>query len=376
MTYQDIVGQDEAKSRLLDEYRSGRIPHALMLSAPSGAGALPLAVAYARHLLCSHPTEDGPCGQCQSCRMAAKLQHPDLHFAFPIFKRNGSSKPTFCAEFLPEWRELFLSNPYFDTADWKEAAKVGNQQMMIYESESGEIIRKLSLKSSQGDYKVLIMWLPEKMNESCANSLLKMIEEPYPQTVFILVSEEPENVLGTILSRTQVMELPPLPIPEVEHYLVSRYGVLEAEARRIARACEGNVSLALKTLRGEDSASVYLEHFKQLMRMAYSRNVRELRNWSDTLAAWGREEQKDFFAYCQRMIRENFIHNFGLPQLNYMSEQENEFATKFAPFINERNVIGIMDALSLAEVHVSQNVRAKIVLFDLALKMIVLIKNR
>jgi len=362
MSFEDIIGQEEAKNRLLNEYEQGKIPHALMLSGPEGCGAMPLAIAYAQKLLGNNA-------------MAEKLQHPDLHFAFPIYKKN--SKNTYCDDFIKEWRETIIRTPYFGMQEWMEASGAENQQLIIYEPESDAIFKKLSLKSSQGGYKILIMWLPEKMHEACANKLLKLLEEPPAQTVFILVSERTDKVLQTIRSRCQTIELGRLTIEEVENALIEKRSILQAEAHRIARSCAGNMAAAIRSITDDSENQLFFDLFVLLMRMSYVRKVKEMKQWSDRVAGIGRERQKAFLEYCQKMIRENFIYNFQRQDdLNYMNENEANFAIKFAPFINENNVIGIMEELSLAQRDIMQNTNPKMVFFDFALKMIVLIKNR
>ena len=392
MQFTDIIGQEAIKHKLITDAQAERVPHALMLCGKEGCGALPLAVAFAQYLLCSGkmPQDNGPsmfgdpepvtplnhaCGHCNSCLMAEKLQHPDLHFAFPIYKKNPS-KANYCDDFLTEWRELLLDNPYFGYAEWRKASGAENQQLMMYVEESDAIARKLSLKSSQGGYKVCIIWLPEKMHESCANKMLKLLEEPPQQTVFLLVSERPDLVLQTIRSRTQMIDVPALSEQEIERTLITRNGIAEADAKLIAHTANGSMTAALRAITSDTDESEYFDLFVSLMRLSYMRKVKEMKQWSEEVAALGRERQKSFLVYCQHMLRENFIYNFHRPDLNYMNEQENQFAVKFAPFINERNVIGIMTELSLAQRDIEQNANPKILFFDFALKMIVLIKNR
>lgn len=392
MQFTDIIGQEAIKHKLITDAQAERVPHALMLCGKEGCGALPLAVAFAQYLLCSGkmPQGNGPsmfgdpepvaplnhaCGHCNSCLMAEKLQHPDLHFAFPIYKKNPS-KANYCDDFLTEWRELLLDNPYFGYAEWRKASGAENQQLMMYVEESDAIARKLSLKSSQGGYKVCIIWLPEKMHESCANKMLKLLEEPPQQTVFLLVSERPDLVLQTIRSRTQMIDVPALSEQEIERTLITRNGIAEADAKLIAHTANGSMTAALRAITSDTDESEYFDLFVSLMRLSYMRKVKEMKQWSEEVAALGRERQKSFLAYCQHMLRENFIYNFHRPDLNYMNEQESQFAVKFAPFINERNVIGIMTELSLAQRDIEQNANPKILFFDFALKMIVLIKNR
>ena len=401
MQFTDIIGQESVKRRLIDDVQQGRVPHALMLCGKEGSGALPLAVAMAQYLLCTGKDPqavqadmfgsasmfadetpaapsgplDHPCGHCPSCLMAEKLQHPDLHFIFPIYKRQ-SGKASLCEDFGQEWRELLLSQPYMGYAEWMQASGATNQQLMIYESESDAIASKLALKSSQGGYKVCIVWLPEKMNAVCANKMLKLLEEPPSETVFLMVSEQPDLLLQTIRSRTQIIEVPALPQSDIEQTLVARYGILPAEAHRIAHTADGSMTAALRAITDQDDNEEYFDLFVSLMRLSYMRRVKEMKQWSEQVASLGRERQKSMLRYCQHMVRENFIYNFHRDSLNYMSSAESDFAVRFAPFINERNVIGIMDELQLAQRDIEQNASAKIVFFDFALKMIVLIKNR
>jgi len=230
--------------------------------------------------------------------------------------------------------------------------------------------------SSQGGYKVCIIWLPEKMNEACANKMLKLLEEPPKGTVFLLVSQRPDLLLPTIRSRTQMIDIPPLPEQSIAEALVQRHAVLQEDARRIAHAATGNFSVALREITSSTDEDEDLDFFVSLMRLAYSRKVKEMKQWSEQVAALGRERQKHLLDYFQRQIRENFIHNFHVPELLYQTDKESQFSVRFAPFINERNVVGIMREIELAQRDIGQNANPKILFFDFALKMIVLIKNR
>lgn len=378
MYFKDIIGQESIKRKLTAEARQGRIAHAQMLCGHEGCGSMPLALAYARYLLCENPSETDACGECRSCRMMDKLQHPDMHFAFPIYKKKnkGAGSPTYCDEFLKEWRDMILNSPYFGMEEWMNECNAENQQLRIFASESDAMSRKLSLMSSQGGRKILLMWLPEKMMEECANKILKLLEEPPAQTVFLLVSENPDQILQTIRSRAQTIEVPGLPQNIIEDTLVNKFNILPAEAKRIARTAEGSMAKALRSIQNDTDNKIFFDMFVSLMRLAYMRKVKEMKLWSENLASLGRERQKSFLEYCQHMTRENFIYNFHRPELNYMSDDEANFAVKFAPFINENNVIGIMEELAKAQLHIGQNVNPKIVFFDLSLKMILLIKNR
>lgn len=372
MYFKDIIGQETVKQRLRLEVREGRVPHAQLFAGPEGTGALPLAIAYARFLLCTRRGEEDACGTCPSCVKLNKLAHPDLHFVFPVVKRKGGGD-TVSNDYICEWRELAISTPYFGMNHWLDAMGAENQQAQIFVKESDELVRKLSLKSSEGGYKVVIIWLPEKMKVECANKLLKLLEEPPAQTVFLLVSEEPDRILPTILSRTQRINVPRLEDAEIAEALKVRFGLQDTDAAETARLAEGSYLQALEIIHLSEDTQLFFGLFVSLMRLAYQRKVKEMREWSDTVAAMGRERQKDFLTYCQRMVRESFVSNFHRKEMNYMNREEENFTIRFAPFINERNVMGITDELAEAQTHIEQNVNPRMVFFDFALKMIVLL---
>lgn len=375
MQYADVIGQDEVKALLKRQFTEGRVPHAQLFSGPEGSGKLPMALAYASALLCQNPVDGAPCGTCKSCRMTAKLVHPDLHFVFPVFKQKGQSGDAVSDQYLSEWRELLTESPYFDNLTWLSRIGVENQQAIIGVGESEAILRKLSLKANQGGYKVMIIWLPEQMNQSAANKLLKILEEPPQETVFLLVSNHPEQLLTTIVSRTQRVEFRPLSEAEIEQALLQRHALQAEDAKLVAHQSGGSYTKARQQLRVNEDSAMFFDMFKLLMRLSYMRKIRDMHEWSERVSAWGRERQKNFLDYCQRLIRENFIYNFRRPELNYMNREEADFAVNFARFVNERNVIGIMDELSAAQRDIAQNVNPRMVFFDFALKMIVLLKQ-
>lgn len=374
MFFRDVIGQNEAKQRLIREAKEGKIAHARLFCGPEGIGKLPLAIAYARYLSCQHPEENDACGHCPNCMKYNKLAHPDLHFVFPVIKIK--SKDTVSDDFLPEWRELISHTPYFNLNIWLKEMGAENQQAQIYVKESDEIIRKLNLKSSQGGYKIMIIWLPEKMNVECSNKLLKLLEEPPSQTIFLLISEEPDMLLTTIQSRTQRFNLYGIEEKQIAQKLIQQYGIIEKDAVNIAHRSEGNFLKVLEAIHLNEENQLFFDMFVSLMRLSYQRKIREMKQWSETMASMGRERQKQFLQYCQRMIRENFIYNFHNPSITFLNEEERSFSSRFAPFVNERNVIGIMDELSEAQRHIEQNVNARMVFFDFSLKMIVLLVQK
>lgn len=370
--FRDVIGQEAAKQRLLQEAGEGRIPHAQLFCGPEGAGKLPLALAYAKYLCCTNPGPEGACGTCPSCVKWNKLVHPDVHFMFPIVK-SAKGKKEVCDDYLADWRHLLMNNPYFALPHWLSAMGAENGQVLIYARESDEITRKLSLKSVEGGYKITIIWLPEKMHEACANKLLKLLEEPPEKTLFLLVSEMPEQLLSTILSRTQRFSVPRIAEADIALALRDKYAVQSADA--IAHMANGSFVKALETISLNEENQLFFDLFVSLMRLAWQRKIRELKQWSEQVAGLGRERQKNFLDYCQRMIRENFIYNLHQPEMNYLTRPEENFAIRFAPFVNERNVVGIMEELSEAQLHIVQNVNPRMVFFDFALKMIMLLKQ-
>ncbi|MBO7259909.1 MAG: DNA polymerase III subunit delta' [Bacteroidaceae bacterium] len=377
MYFKDIIGQDDIKARLLNMVRQGTIPHALLFSGPEGTGKLQMAIAFARFLLCNKTTESDSCGTCPSCYKMNKLVHPDLHFVYPVINKSKTSqRPTRCDDEIQSWRDIILEKEYFTLDEWLSSLSAENKQAQIFAAESDIITSKLSLKSTEGGYKIAIIWYPEKMHQACSNSLLKLLEEPPQKTVFILVSNNPEMILETITSRTQRIEFKRLQESEISARLQQPpYSVESSTAQNIAHISSGSWHKALQTLSINEESQEYLEYFMQLMRLAYARNVREIKALAETLAQFGREWQKRFLSYCQRMIRENFICNFHNPSLNFLTIQEQNFSSRFAPFVNERNIIGLMEEISLAQRHIEQNVNSRMVFFDLSLKLIILIKQ-
>ncbi len=384
MLFKEIIGQEATKQQLRQAVREGRIPHAQLFTGITGIGKLQLALAYAQYLNCPNRTEQDSCGTCPTCLQFQHLQHPDLHFAFPIVKTDDYDR---CDDYVDTWRQIILNQHYFDLDDWHKALGVETKQSMIYEKESQEIIRKLSLKPYGNGYKVMIIWQPEKMNPSSANKLLKLLEEPPAQTVFLLVSEHPEQLLATIQSRVQTIRVPRLPAETITDALVQN-GMAPDSAADIARIANGSYLAARKKADESEENKKELNDFIALFRNAYTvgvlrdpqkkyESLKALRKWSLDMAdsKVGREKQKHFLQYAQQQVRENYIRNMAQPELNYQLAAEREFSVKFAPFIHDGNVEGIMNQLELAERQIEQNGNAKIIFFDLCLQMIVLIKK-
>ena len=363
MNFDNIIGQAETKAKLREMANGNRIPHALMFCGPKGNGKLPLALAFAKMLLCKDNSDEV---------MLREWAHPDLHFSFPVYKKKSTDHPV-SDDFLPQWRELLARKLYFDVEDWLVAIKAENQQIVHYVNESDALQQKLQLKASRGGRRVVIIWLPERMMVQAANKLLKLIEEPPTETYFLLVSEDPEKVLGTIQSRTQRLNIPKLNEEEIAQALNSVHGLREEDAKVAARVAQGSYTAALKRLETESEEKIFFDLFVQLMRMSYMRRIKDMRAWSEQVSDMGRENQKRMLEYCQRLIRENFMFNFKRQELVYETSEEAAFSTNFARFVNEKNVIPIMEELSLCQRDIEQNVNPRMVFFDFALKMIVLL---
>lgn len=379
MRKSEVIGQEEAWARLTQMAREDRLPHAMMLCGPQGAGKMALAMAFANYLLCrNHTPDDEACEACPQCKMLARWEHPDLHFTFPTIKlpSMGSDHKPVSDDFARQWHEMVKESPYFSMDQWMNAIGAENQQAIITAGESDDLVRKLSLKSSQGGCKVSIIWLPERMNIECANKLLKLIEEPPQGTVFIMVSEEPDKLLETIRSRTQRIDIKRISTESISRQLKERYGLGDELANRMARLANGSWLKAVRELEKDSENTEFLADYQQLMRLAYMRNIHDLKPWSERIAGYGREKQKRLMDYFIRLTRENFMYNFANPDLNYMSEEEEAFANKFARFINEANIIPISEMADKVQRDIKQNANAKIVFFDLALQMIMLLLKK
>lgn len=382
MLFADVIGQKEPQARLLQMAREDRIPHALLLCGPPGSGKMAIALAFASYLLCQDKDKQArgtACGHCPQCVMLRKWHHPDLHFSYPTIKRANMSadrKPV-SADFAEEWTSMLLrEGPYFTIDQWMAEIGAENQQAIITAGESDSLNRKLSMKASQDGYKVSVIWLPERMNSECANKLLKLIEEPPLNTVFLLVSEEPGLLIDTIRSRTQRIDIKKIDDESVAQALVERRALTPDAAWRIARIANGNWTAAIREITAGGERGEFLEEFKSLTRAAYKRDVRALKKWSERIQAFGREKQKRFIDYFLRMVRESFVYNFQQPELNYMTADEQQFVDNFHPFVNEANILPINSLANRAARDIRQNANAKIVFFDMALQIAALIRKK
>ena len=374
MKFADIPGHDDVKKRLREMADSGRIPHALLLEGPAGAGKFALARAIAQYIHCTARTPEGDsCGKCPSCLQHQAFNHIDTVYSFPVVKKN--SKPTISDDYADVFREFMGKYPYMDFDRWLEALDNINAQPQIFVEEGNELLRRLTFMARQARFKVVLLWLPERMKEETANKLLKLVEEPFGDTIFLMVSNNARRILPTIYSRTQRVNVRRYDDDELASILMARGFDFEM-ARDAARIAEGNVNEALKLADVSKERMQYFDLFVELMRKAYARKVGDLRVWSQTVAALGREPVMQFIDYCTRLIRESFLLHLGNTPLLTMNAAESAFTAKFFPFINERNVEDMAALFDAARRDIAGNANAKIIFFDLAVRVIILIRRR
>ncbi len=381
MNFNRVIGQEGAKQRLRQLVDEERIPHALMFTGPTGSGKMALALAFASFLLGERwdgkSMLESNAAIANAEAMLTKWQHPDLHFSYPTIKPKGAGSDTKVTsdDYAKEWRQMLSDDPYFSLEQWMTLMKAEKQQAVIFEAESDRLTRKLNMKSTLNGYKVSLIWLPERMNQTCANKMLKLLEEPPRKTVFLLVSEHPELLLETIRSRVQTFAVPRLDNEAIADALTTRRGIDAQDAERIARVAMGNWFKATEEIDAGNENKEFFNLFVSLMRFAFKKDVRQLKAWSNTVADFGREKQKRLIAYMLQMVRENFMYNFHDPALCYMTKEEEDFAKNFSPYINERNVMLLQQRLQQMTRDIGQNANAKIQFFDFALETTIFIRK-
>ncbi|MBQ8552631.1 MAG: DNA polymerase III subunit delta [Alistipes sp.] len=368
MRFADIIGQQELKRHLAQSVDRGRISHAQLFTGAAGTGALPLAIAYAQYLNCPHRKDGDSCGVCPSCVKIASLAHPDLHFVFPVNKQGKKSgEVVLSAEFMPQWRECVASTGgYFTPQQWYDRLDLGKTlRGMISAKEADEIIRRLSFKSFESEYKIMLIWLPETMNDEAANKILKILEEPWEKTVFLLVSERADLLLSTILSRTQEVAVPRL---TVEDLMPMAQGD-EQQRRNTARLAAGDL-IEMRRLAGGEEDEVRRDSFDlfcRLMRLSYNDKHLELIDWADEVATLTREQQRSMLRHAARLLRESYMLHAGLGQISYLWGEKAAFCNKFAPFIGNQNIEYLISEIEQAMRQVSQNGNPRIIFTHFAL---------
>jgi len=373
MKFSDIPGSSSVKAKLVKAVKDQRIPHAQLFVSGEGGGNLPLALAYAQYIFCKNPQEDDSCGICESCRKVTQLAHPDLKFVFPITANKTDKISTYKDQFA-DFRAAFSDNPFLGVSDWLQAVGKEDKRPLINVDSAAEIHRDLQYKPYEAPFNIMIIWLPELFFHAAVPKLLKILEEPPPQTLFLLVSNSPGDILNTILSRTQLVKLDKIQDWEMLEALTQKHGVDIQRAQEIVNIANGNYNLAQWLINEEDnSESVNL--FREWMLAAYQTNVPALIQFSDTFNAMNRDRQKSFLAYCLHLIREALISAQEMPELNRMTSAERSFIPKFSVFIHPGNAAEIRNMLEKALYYIDRNANMKVVLTNISLRLMELIRE-
>jgi len=376
MQFKEIIGHDKVKSRLIKSVNEERISHAQLFLGQEGCGNLPMAIAYAQYISCLNKSDTDSCGECTSCVKFQKLAHPDLHFVFPVATSAEVKKDPVSANYIHQWREANLEEPYLSLANWQDRIETGNKQLLISKNESESILKILSLKTYESEYKTMIIWYPERFNIASGNKLLKIIEEPPSKTLFILVAHDAEQIISTILSRTQLVKIGRIKEEVLQSELVKKYGLEDAVANKIAHQSDGNFINAQKLIEHSALEEEFHELFKIWMRSAFKGNVPGLITWSEEIAktAFGREKQKQFLKYALHLVRESLIKNYGDSEMERIAENEAKFLSNFAPYVHGANCIEIIELFNHASYHIERNANPKILFLDVSLKLTKLLR--
>lgn len=382
MKFSDIIGQNHLKNHLIQSATSGRVPHAQLFIGPDGSGTLPMAIAYAQYLLCKNVGEENSGGN-DACNLKFKsLVHPDLHFVYPVATTDAVKKNATSDQFADLWRSFLKDQPYGNLFDWYQYIDIKNKQGQIGVDEAQEVLKKLALKSFEGGYKIMLIWMADKMNTEASNKLLKLLEEPPAKTVFILIAENEKNIIQTILSRCQILKFNPLNAKEIEEALLENEKCERHEAALIARQSQGNYNKALQLVKNKDNGLPFEKWFVQWVRAAFRAKgnaavIQELIEWSEELAGLGRESQKQFLEFCIEIFRQSLLLNYNAADLVYYQTTVDSFKLeKFAPFVNGANIVEIFEELSNAIYHIERNGNAKMIFTDLSIKLTRLIHKK
>jgi len=372
MFFKQVIGQQEVKEKLIQSVNDGRISHAQLFLGTEGSGNLAMALAYIQFIYCENKLEDDSCGQCASCRKIEQLTHPDLHFSFPFIKSGETDNAD---NYVISFREAILKNPYINLLNWYEQLGHQDKQGIIPVNESSQIIKKLSLKSFEGGYKTYLIWMPERLHGSAANKLLKTIEEPPDKTIILLIANESEQLLPTILSRTQLVKLPRLKDEDISAGLIEEFETEHHLAENLASMTEGNYFLArsLALSAGENNNNFI--HFRDWMRHCFKKDIKGVSTWVDEIAKIGRAHQKDFLKYSIHLIRQCALKNYGVEDLVTIKGDERVFMQKFSPFVNHLNLQDYITLFNEARNHIDRNANAKILFTDLSYQVLILLKE-
>lgn len=374
MLFKSVIGQELIREHLIRATRENRVSHALLFHGPAGSGKFPLALAFAQYLNCSDPGPDDSCGVCPSCRKAEKFIHPDIHFVFPVITTKGNSEPI-SDNYIDKWRSYLTEFTYPGLQSWLSFIKVENKQAQIFKKEAESILHKLHLKAFESDYKVVIIWLPEKMNRTAANKLLKIIEEPPEKTFFLMVAQSTEEMLPTILSRTQLVRVNKIPDDVLASHLNEKFPEKNDIIKGIVKLANGDFIAALVLMESNEQNILFFEHFVRWMRITYNFRVLELLDWLPSIAELGREKQKEFLLFCLRLIMGNFHVNQKVEKNLRLSPEEQEFSVRFHQFIHPGNIEELSALFSEAISQIEMNANPRILFLDMSIGMYRLLRK-
>ena len=371
MLFADVIGHDDLKKRLIQSVKESRVPHAQLFLGPEGCGKMPMALAYAQYINCTNRSESDSCGVCPSCKKYMSLTHPDLHFVFPTATTKKVDKNPESDLFITEWREYLTDcQGYADLSDWFVKLDIENKQGIINVRDAATIMRKLSFKAYESEYKVAIIWMAEKLNQQSANKLLKLIEEPPEKTLFILIAEHQEEILTTIRSRCVLTKIPKISLQETQNALVQRLGCSNQQASDAAALADGNWILAKRFADNIDDEKLYAETFQKWMRYCFKVTLPELIDFvTNDIKPLGREKQKEFLEYGLNIFHNTLLLNNNMSDDVMLPADEKLFTKNFAPFINIRNVAQICELFEESINQIERNANASIVFMDDSCKM-------
>lgn len=381
MDFSEVIGNQHLKTHLSKTVENGRIPHAQLFCGINGSGLLPMAIAYASELL-SRQFEKGSPAHLQSTSKVSKLIHPDLHFVFPVNTNDVVKKNAVSDNYAEAWRNFVLTNPYASLFEWLQTLGIEKKQGNISKFEAEQISKKLSLKSFEGGYKVMIIWMAENMNIECSNKILKLIEEPSDKTVLLLLTENEGQILTTIHSRCQKLNFPLLSEADIAEGLLNNLEIPESLALQTSRRARGDYNKALQLLQESGEDDIFEKWFISWVRTAFRAKgnkgaINNLLDWSDELASQGRETQKKFLSYCIEVFRQALLQNYQADGLIFFEAKDQSFSLpKFSPFVHQNNIFEITSALEDASYHIERNGNGKIIFTDLSIKLTRLIHTR
>ena len=377
MQFKDVIGQEAVKQRLIASVQKNHVPHAQLFLGPAGCGKLPLALAYAQYILCPNRTETDSCGVCPTCQKMQKLVHPDLHFVVPTATTKKIKSNPESDLFMEEWREYVIQNQgYVDTSSWYTFLDVENKQGYMSVRDAASLLRKLSMKAYEGEYKIAIIWMAEKMRVDTANKLLKLLEEPPEKTVFLLIAEDPEELLATIKSRTALVKIPAIDLDSIELALKERLNCDDQQAHDAAMISEGNWLNACHSVQESEDRKFFFTTFQQWMRLCFRAAYSELIDFSNNAKSLGREKQKELLDYGLRIIRNSLLFNNSLAEIVMLPDDEKTFNSKFAPFVNPANLAQIAELFEEAIRQIERNGYAPLIFTDVSFKMVALLKKK